>query len=104
MGFPCGVCNTYWLLFVLIPHGRFFNYFDIFADEFTARGIGFCSYSQRGVRDGDTPPFFVEIDEQAYQQYRPSVSVAGRAPSPDGLRRQMGSILWSRPQTRNPCC
>ncbi len=58
-----------------LPDGRFFNYFDIFADEFTARGIGFCSYSQRGVRDGDMPPYFVEIDEQAYQQYRPSISV-----------------------------
>lgn len=59
-----------------LPGGDFFNYFDIFAAEFTARGIGFCSYSQRGACDGDMPPFFVEIDEDAYSRYLPHNSVS----------------------------
>lgn len=57
------------------PDGTFFYYFDIWADEFTKRGIGFCSYSQRGVVDGDTPPFFSEIDDAEYKKYRPHNSV-----------------------------
>lgn len=59
-----------------LPDGSFFHYFDIWAEEFTSRNIGFCSYSQRGVRDGDAPPFFVEIDESAYRQYLPHNSIA----------------------------
>ena len=59
-----------------MPDSSFFNYFDIFAEEFTSLNIGFCSYSQRGVRDGDTPPFFVEINEPAYRQYLPHNSVS----------------------------
>ncbi len=59
-----------------LPDGKFFYYFDIFADEFSARGIGFCSYSQRGTQDSDTPPYFVEIDDRAYKGYRPGNSVS----------------------------
>lgn len=59
-----------------LPGGSFFHDFNIWAEEFTSRNIGFCSYSQRGVRDGDVPPYFVEIDENAYSQYLPHNSIA----------------------------
>jgi pimeloyl-ACP methyl ester carboxylesterase len=59
-----------------LPDGTTFNYFDIFANEFTKRNIGFISYSQRGVTDGENPPFFADIDDEAYKTYLPSNSVS----------------------------
>ncbi|MPM80777.1 hypothetical protein SDC9_127827 [bioreactor metagenome] len=59
-----------------LPDGRLFNYFDVFAEELTKRNIGFCSYSQRGVSDGDTPPYFVDINDEAYKKYLPNNSVS----------------------------
>lgn len=32
-----------------------FNYYDLFAEEFNKRGIGFFTYNRRGVEIGDTP-------------------------------------------------
>ncbi len=59
-----------------LPDGSFFNYYDIWAQGFTDRGIGFCSYSQRGVTDADEPPNFVQIHEDEYRQYLPHNAVA----------------------------
>lgn len=59
-----------------LPDGKLFNYFDIFAEEFVKRNIGFVSYSQRGCTISDTPPYFTDIDEAAYQSYLPHNSVA----------------------------
>lgn len=55
--------------------GTFWNYHDFFAERFCAKNIAYCSYSTRGVRDGDEPPFFVEIDEELYKTYLPLNSV-----------------------------
>ncbi len=52
-----------------------FNYFDLFADEFTKRGIGFFSYNRRGVEIGDTPPMYDVVDSVQYAKYLPSVEV-----------------------------
>ena len=59
-----------------LPDGTSFQYYDIWAKGFTDRGMGFCSYSQRGVIDADEPPYFVQIDEEKYKQYLPHNSVA----------------------------
>ena len=48
-----------------------FNYFDLFADEFNKRGIGFFSYNRRGVEIGDTPPYYDKIDSAKYAKYLP---------------------------------
>jgi pimeloyl-ACP methyl ester carboxylesterase len=48
-----------------------FNYFDLFADEFNKRGIGFFSYNRRGVEIGDTPPYYDKIDSAKYSKYLP---------------------------------
>ncbi|PKP34562.1 MAG: hypothetical protein CVU00_06250 [Bacteroidetes bacterium HGW-Bacteroidetes-17] len=48
-----------------------FNYFDLFADEFNKRGIGFFSYNRRGVEIGDTPPYYDKIDSVKYSKYLP---------------------------------
>ncbi len=55
--------------------GTFFNYHDFFADEFLKRNIAYCTYNTRGVEIGDTAPFFVTIDDEAYLKYLPSNSV-----------------------------
>lgn len=52
-----------------------FNYFDLFAKEFTRRGTAFFSYNTRGVTPSDTPPIYADIDEKAYQTYLPSNEV-----------------------------
>lgn len=48
-----------------------FNYFDLFADEFNKRNIGFFSYNRRGVEVGDTPPYYDRIDSAKYSKYLP---------------------------------
>jgi hypothetical protein len=48
-----------------------FNYFDLFADEFNKRGIGFFTYNRRGVEMGDTPPYYDKIDSVKYAKYLP---------------------------------
>lgn len=48
-----------------------FNYFDLFADEFNKRNIGFFSYNRRGVEIGDTPPYYDRIDSVKYSKYLP---------------------------------
>lgn len=48
-----------------------FNYFDLFADEFNKRGIGFFTYNRRGVEIGDDPPYYDKIDSAKYSKYLP---------------------------------
>jgi pimeloyl-ACP methyl ester carboxylesterase len=48
-----------------------FDYFDLFADEFKKRGIGFFTYNRRGVEMGDTPPYYDKIDSAKYAKYLP---------------------------------
>lgn len=52
-----------------------FNYFDIFAEEFSNRGIAFFSYNTRGCDIGNDPPMYVDIDYDEYQTYLPLNSV-----------------------------
>jgi len=52
-----------------------FNYYDLFADELSKRGIAFFRYNTRGVSSGPEPPMFTKIDEQVYKTYLPSNSV-----------------------------
>lgn len=52
-----------------------FNYFDLFAEEFAKRDIAFFRFNSRGVTPGDEPPYFADIDEEAYQTYLPSNEV-----------------------------
>ena len=48
-----------------------FNYFDLFAEEFNKRGIGFFTYNRRGVEIGDIPPYYDKIDSVKYSGYLP---------------------------------
>jgi pimeloyl-ACP methyl ester carboxylesterase len=48
-----------------------FNYYDLFAQEFNRRGIGFFTYNRRGVEIGDQPPYFDKIDSAKYKKYTP---------------------------------
>ena len=48
-----------------------FNYFDLFADEFNKKGIGFFTYNRRGVEIGNAPPYYDKIDSLKYSKYLP---------------------------------
>jgi len=48
-----------------------FNYYDLFAEEFNKRGIGFFTYNRRGVEIGDNPPYYDKIDSTKYSKYLP---------------------------------
>lgn len=52
-----------------------FNYFDLFREQYINRGIAFFSYSTRGCKPGNNPPFYVDIDFEQYQTYLPLNSV-----------------------------
>ncbi len=52
-----------------------FNYYDLFAQEFTKRGIAFYTYNTRGITLGEEGPLFADIDEEIYQTYMPSNEV-----------------------------
>lgn len=49
-----------------------FNYFDLFAKEFTSRGIGFFRYNSRGTRIGDSPPWYDKVDRTIFATSIPS--------------------------------
>ena len=57
------------------PDGKIWNYHDFYAKEFAKRHIAYCRYSTRGVRDGDVPPRFEEIDDELFRTYLPHNSV-----------------------------
>jgi len=59
-----------------------FNYFDMFGEEFTSRGIAFFSYNKRGVELGDTPPNFDKVDREEFKKVVPSIEV-----------RDLGSVI-----------
>jgi pimeloyl-ACP methyl ester carboxylesterase len=51
------------------------NYFDYFAEEFNRRGIGFFSYTKRGVEMGTDPPFYDKVDREKFRKTIPSIEV-----------------------------
>lgn len=52
-----------------------FNYFDLFAQEFTSRGVGFFRFSTRGTEFADLPPYYEKIDRELYAKHMPSTQV-----------------------------
>lgn len=53
-----------------------FNYFDLFAQQLGARGVGFFRWSTRGAAPGDTPPMFTDLDLETFRTYLPATSVS----------------------------
>lgn len=78
--------NTY------LNHRKFgkteFNYFDLFATEFTKRGIAFFTYNRRGVSLGNKPPYYDSIDSEKYKKYLPSIEPDDLATVINQLRKQ----------------
>ncbi len=52
-----------------------FNYYDMFGQELSARGIAMFAYNKRGVTIGTNPPMFEEIDREKFKRVVPSVDV-----------------------------
>ncbi len=48
-----------------------FNYYDLFAQEFGKRQVGFFRYNTRGVDIGTQPPMYDTIDKEEYRKYTP---------------------------------
>jgi pimeloyl-ACP methyl ester carboxylesterase len=48
-----------------------FNFYDELAIGFCEQGLAFFTYNRRGCQDGETPPFFVDVDSTKYAKYTP---------------------------------
>ena len=49
-----------------------FRYHDLFADTLVEKGVAYFSYNTRGVTPTDEGPLYYEMDDAAYQGYKPS--------------------------------
>ena len=50
-----------------------FNYYDLIAEGFCNRGVGFFTYNRRGVDLGETPPWFDKVDSLKHTKYLPHI-------------------------------
>jgi hypothetical protein len=48
-----------------------FNYYDVLADGFCGKGVGFFTYNRRGVDLGEKAPLFDKVDSTKYKKYLP---------------------------------
>lgn len=48
-----------------------FNYYDVLADGFCEKGVGFFTYNRRGVNLGEKAPWFDKVDSIKYAKYLP---------------------------------
>jgi len=53
-----------------------FNYYDVLADGFCKKGVGFFTYNRRGVDLGETSPLFDEVDSLKHTKYLPHIEAA----------------------------
>ncbi|MDR1153106.1 MAG: alpha/beta fold hydrolase [Bacteroidales bacterium] len=53
-----------------------FNYYDVLANGFCEKGVGFFTYNRRGVDLGETAPWFDKVDSLKYTQSLPHIEVA----------------------------
>ncbi len=49
-----------------LGNGKTFNYHDLYREKLTAMDIGYFSYEGRGIRMGENPPRYEEIDWKVY--------------------------------------
>lgn len=64
-----------------------FNYFDLFAEEFTKREVAFFVYNRRGVTMGTQPPYYDSIDMVKYRKYLPTTEATDVASVINQLRK-----------------
>lgn len=50
-----------------------FNYYDVLADGFCEKGVGFFTYNRRGVDLGEKAPWFDKVDSTKYAKYLPHI-------------------------------
>jgi pimeloyl-ACP methyl ester carboxylesterase len=50
-----------------------FNYYDVLADGFCGKGVGFFTYNRRGVDLGEKAPWFDKVDNIKYAKYLPHI-------------------------------
>lgn len=48
-----------------------FNYYDVLADGFCEKGVGFFTYNRRGVDLGENAPWFDKVNSIKYAKYLP---------------------------------
>ena len=65
-----------------------FQYFDLFAQQLTARGVGFFRWNTRGVSLGSEPPQYQTINEAEYATYLPENSVKDIGKWIEALRQE----------------
>lgn len=74
----------------MLDEQKQFTYFDLFRDEFNARGIAFFSYNTRGVTTSDEPPYYTSVDDIVYRSYTPHASVNDVVAIVEQLREYKG--------------
>ena len=52
-----------------------FNYYDVLADGFCDKGVGFFTYNRRGVDLGEKAPWFDKVESTKYARYLPHIEV-----------------------------
>jgi len=53
-----------------------FNFYDILANGFCEKGVGFFTYNRRGVELGETAPWFDKVDSLKHTKYLPHIEAA----------------------------
>jgi len=67
-----------------------FNYYDLYREKLTAMNVGFFSYEGRGIRMGDKPPRFEQIDWDIYNTSTLENKVRDALTAIDVVRQQPG--------------
>lgn len=57
--------------FTYLTKRQGFNFYDVLAEGFCGKGVGFFTYNRRGVDLGETAPWFDKVDSIKYTKYLP---------------------------------
>ena len=99
-----------------LGNGKTFNYYDLYREKLTAMDIGFFSYEGRGIRMGDDPPRYEQIDWDIYNtstlenKVRDLLSAIETVRNQDGLQHtpivlmgaSEGTLLVAEAAARKP--
>jgi alpha-beta hydrolase superfamily lysophospholipase len=73
-----------------LGQGRTFNYFDVYREKLPPMNVGFFSYQGRGIKMGDKPPRYEEIDAAVFDTSTLENKVRDVLSAIDTVRKQPG--------------
>lgn len=72
------------------PRGGTFNYYDLYREKLPELNVGFFSYEGRGIRMGDAPPRYEQIDWDVYNTSTLDNKVRDILTAVQAVRKQPG--------------